>query len=285
MTSVVIPAHDEEAVVGRCLDALLEDARPGEFEVVVVANGCSDATARVARERGGDVTVLDLPASGKVGALNAGDEAAHGFPRIYLDADVVLTTAAARAVVTALTEGGALVAAPRPTVDTSRSSLLVAWHYQLWEQLPVLADGYVGSGVYAVSEEGHRRIAPFPDVVADDQYVRRRFLRAERAGVAETFTVFAPRTVRAYVGRAVRARAGNAALDDADAPALAPETTPRGLTALVPLVRQPRSWHRLGAFVMLTAAVRARLTLGRGRAHGWARDDTSRAPLEATGPD
>src|SRR5262245_50140774 len=33
--SVVIPAHDEEAVLGRCLDALLGGAAPGELDVVV----------------------------------------------------------------------------------------------------------------------------------------------------------------------------------------------------------------------------------------------------------
>ena len=51
MTSVVIAAHNEEALLGRCLDALLSDAEPGEFEVVVVPNGCTDSTARVAAER------------------------------------------------------------------------------------------------------------------------------------------------------------------------------------------------------------------------------------------
>ncbi|MGD9408165.1 MAG: glycosyltransferase, partial [Gammaproteobacteria bacterium] len=45
LISVVIPAHDEEAVIQRTLGALLRSADPGEFEVIVVCNGCSDATA------------------------------------------------------------------------------------------------------------------------------------------------------------------------------------------------------------------------------------------------
>ena len=56
--SVVIPAHDEEAVVGRCLAALLDGARPGELDVVVVCNGCTDATADIARGFGRGVRVV-----------------------------------------------------------------------------------------------------------------------------------------------------------------------------------------------------------------------------------
>src|SRR6266545_1771614 len=52
-TSVVIAAHNEEAVIGRCLDALLADVPPGTLDVTVVANGCIDATAEVAAARPG----------------------------------------------------------------------------------------------------------------------------------------------------------------------------------------------------------------------------------------
>lgn len=79
MTSIVIAAHNEAAVVGRCLDALLAEAEPGEFDITVVANGCTDATAKVASARPG-VRVLDLPSPGKVAALNAGDTVAVGYP-------------------------------------------------------------------------------------------------------------------------------------------------------------------------------------------------------------
>ena len=48
--SVVIPAHDEEAVIERCLGTLLADARAGEVEVVVVCNGCTDDTAARAHD-------------------------------------------------------------------------------------------------------------------------------------------------------------------------------------------------------------------------------------------
>ena len=47
--TVVVPAHDEEPVIARCLAVLLDGAAPGEFPVVVVVNGSTDRTAEVAR--------------------------------------------------------------------------------------------------------------------------------------------------------------------------------------------------------------------------------------------
>ena len=49
MISVIIPAHNEERVIARTLEAMVAGASPGELEIIVVANGCSDATADVAR--------------------------------------------------------------------------------------------------------------------------------------------------------------------------------------------------------------------------------------------
>ena len=88
MISVVIAAHNEAAVIGTCLDALIAP----DIDITVVANGCSDNTAAVAASRPG-VRVIDLPAPGKSAALNAGDAVAVGFPRAYLDADIPLTAA------------------------------------------------------------------------------------------------------------------------------------------------------------------------------------------------
>ena len=78
-TSVVIAAHNEESVIGRCLDALLSGAERDEFDVTVVANGCTDATAAVAARRAG-VRVVTLDTASKPAALNAGDGVASGLP-------------------------------------------------------------------------------------------------------------------------------------------------------------------------------------------------------------
>src|SRR5206468_9477454 len=86
VTSVVIPAHNEAAVIGRLLTAILADAGPDEFEIVVVPNGCTDDTAAVASSFG--VRVVETEVASKVAALRLGDASVKSFPRIYVDADV-----------------------------------------------------------------------------------------------------------------------------------------------------------------------------------------------------
>src|ERR1700754_21124 len=88
MPSIVIVAHNEANVIGGCLDALSGQQFSGPVDIVVSANGCTDDTAAVAGRPG--VTVVDRPEAGKAGALNAGDGVATGFPRIYLDADIIV---------------------------------------------------------------------------------------------------------------------------------------------------------------------------------------------------
>ena len=48
VTTVIIPAHNEARVIRRLLDQIVADATPGELDVIVVANGCTDDTADVA---------------------------------------------------------------------------------------------------------------------------------------------------------------------------------------------------------------------------------------------
>lgn len=82
---VVVPARDEEALVGRCVGALRRAARrvAVPVEVVVVADHCHDGTAEVARAAGAHVVVLgpQPPAAGGVGAARAAGVAA-GLARL-----------------------------------------------------------------------------------------------------------------------------------------------------------------------------------------------------------
>jgi glycosyltransferase involved in cell wall biosynthesis len=167
VASIVIAAHNEVNVIGRCLDALLADMKPREFDVTVVANGCTDTTAQVAAARAG-VRVLELSTAGKVPALNAGDEVAVGYPRIYLDADVVIPAAGIRALCEALAVSGAtsparvLAATARREIDLSRSPLLVRSYFAINSRLPVFRDALIGRGIIALSAEGRGRFGRFP---------------------------------------------------------------------------------------------------------------------------
>jgi glycosyltransferase involved in cell wall biosynthesis len=172
--SVVIPAFDEAGVIQRTLDALFTGIEPGELEVVIVCNGCGDDTASVARASGHSLRVRELQPASKPAALRCGDSEARAFPRLYLDADVVLPGSAARLVLERL-RFGALAARPPVRYAVSDASAPVRSYYRARSRVPAVLGSLWGAGVYGLSAAGRDRFGPFPDVVADDLWVDRLF--------------------------------------------------------------------------------------------------------------
>jgi glycosyltransferase involved in cell wall biosynthesis len=281
VASVVIPAHNEGSVLGRCLEALLRDAEPGEFEVVVVCNGCQDDTATVAR-RHPSVAVVETPVGNKAAALNLGDEHVSAFPRIYLDADVQLTTDSARALATALSSGRLLAASPRPEFDLSHVSRPMRAFYAVSAETDYRREGMSGACVYALSAAGRQRFSDFPDLIADDTYVRSMFEPHERGTVGEAAVRVAPaRHVRAFVQRSVRVQAGNrqlAALARQEPLSAVPQDGRRHARLIGRTLAQPRLWSALPVYVVITLAVRflGWRRVRRGDLHTWDRDLSTR---------
>lgn len=205
----VIAAYNEERVIGACLDSLLiQGVRAGD--IVVVANGCKDRTAEVARGYG--VTVIDRVEPGKAGALNAGDAAALHYPRVYLDADIVVPDGAIAALTDGLAESpAALAVVPRRRLNTSGRQWPVRAYYAINEKLPVFRHGLFGRGLIVVSEEGRGRFGEFPDMVADDLFLDSQFDASEKEEVTSVAVVVeAPYTTKELMNRLVRVRRGNA---------------------------------------------------------------------------
>jgi hypothetical protein len=211
--SVVIPAHNEESVLARSLTALLRGADPGEIDVIVVANACTDSTAAVARAHG--VRVIETSVPGKPNALRLGDEAANTFPRIYLDADVDLTMDSLRALVDTLAQPGVLATSPVPRYDLTGVRPSARRLHKVHELLMADRRGLGGAGVYCLSEAGHARVTPFPDVISDDGFVHRSFAPGERVVSTSASSVVRPTTTfGSSLRRRVRVRQGNQQLDE-----------------------------------------------------------------------
>ncbi|GIE88900.1 glycosyltransferase [Actinoplanes regularis] len=274
MTSVVIAAHNEAAVIGRCLDSLLADAAPGEFDVTVAANGCTDDTVRVAAARG--VRVIDLPDPGKPGALNAGDLAAAGFPRVYLDADVILTTDGLRALAAACATHPAATA--RRELDLTGRPLLVRAYFSVHRHLPALRTGLFGRGVIALSADGRSRFTTFPDLVADDLFVDSLFTADEKQQVSSVPSVVAtPRKTRDLVRRLIRVRAGNTAMRAAAARGeIKADVRPSGRSSWLKDVVLRRPWLAPAAICYVGITVYAALQARRHPATDWGRDESTR---------
>ncbi|MBY6058108.1 glycosyltransferase family 2 protein [Leisingera daeponensis] len=187
--SVLIPAHDEAEYIESCLQAVFaSDPLPAGLagEVLVLANGCSDATAALARAvpypDGWQLQVMELPEGGKLGALNAGDAAARGNILIYLDADVLVSPALIPQIAETLAEDTPLYASGRPQVAPARSALTRAYA-RLWMRLPFFTSGVPGFGVFAMTRAGRQRWSQWPDIIADDIFARLNFAPEERVQV------------------------------------------------------------------------------------------------------
>lgn len=277
--SIVIPAHNEATVIRRCLDSLFDGLDPARVEVVVSCNGCTDSTASTARASGHPVTVVETDVASKIVALRAGDRAVESFPRIYLDADVVLTGSAAEQLFARLDGSAALAARPPIHYAVELASWPVRAYYRARTRVPAVMNSLWGAGVYGLSQEGRSRFGEFPDVVADDLFIDGLFAPDETE-IVDTSPVIVnvPRRVRPLLNILRRTSRGNAEADGAtgtDAtrhPQMAASTVAREVLATG---RDSRS-AAFDAIIYLTLAAFARVLVLVRPAHRWERDDSSR---------
>jgi glycosyltransferase involved in cell wall biosynthesis len=134
LISVVIPAFEEEAYLGRTLaslrgaGALLREREGVAAEVVVVDNDSPDATAEVARAHGATVVRETVRNISKV--RNAGAAAAGGDVLVFVDADTTVPAELLCRVFRAMSEpsclGGAVDTDYRPSKLASKVYLR-AW--------------------------------------------------------------------------------------------------------------------------------------------------------------
>jgi cellulose synthase/poly-beta-1,6-N-acetylglucosamine synthase-like glycosyltransferase len=90
--AVVVPAYNEEKVIVQTVTSLLACDSPGQFEIIVVDDGSTDATYRVAKDAfAGNprVRVYSVPNGGKSAALNIGIAQTEAEIVVALDADTV----------------------------------------------------------------------------------------------------------------------------------------------------------------------------------------------------
>jgi glycosyltransferase involved in cell wall biosynthesis len=107
MISFIIPAHNEELWIGKCLGSIRTTmeklAEP--YEVIVVDDASTDATSRIAEQMGVRAIRVDHR---KISAVrNAGARAASGEVFFFVDADTQVNERAVSAALAALRSGAA----------------------------------------------------------------------------------------------------------------------------------------------------------------------------------
>jgi len=140
--SLIIPAHNEEAVLPATLDALRGAARTvGEpFEIIVVDDSSTDATAAIGRAAGAHVVRLEKRQI--AAARNAGAHASHGEWLVFVDADTLVPPATLAAAVAAL-RGASVGGGARVRLERHAPR----WARALWSV--VILRLYAGAGLAA----------------------------------------------------------------------------------------------------------------------------------------
>jgi glycosyltransferase involved in cell wall biosynthesis len=285
VTTIVIPAHNESLVIGRLLRQLVPTGPVPDLDIIVVANGCTDNTAEIARSFGPYVRVICLHTASKHLAMVAGDEAATSFPRIYVDADVELGLTDVLALEAELRKPGVLAAAPVRVLPLDGCPWPVRCYYDVWSRLPQVRHGLFARGVVAVSEVGHRRITSLPALMADDLAASLSFSAAERRIATDARVIYyPPRRFGDLLRRRVRAVTGVAQIERSGQ---APRSTERTRAAdLMAVLRdRPAAAPRLAVFVAVTIIARlaARPAIARGDYTTWLRDESSRRAAAPAG--
>jgi glycosyltransferase involved in cell wall biosynthesis len=285
--SVVIPAHNESAVIERTLRSILANRAERVVQVVVVANGCTDDTAdrarAVAREahEGVEIEVIDTPIGNKIHALNLGDRAAKFFPRAFLDADIEMSPDLLRQVAEVFDrDPQARIVAPDVRYSYPGKNPFLAGYYDLWQSLPYVKRNTMARGFYAIDAKLHERFVEFPQLTADDKFIRNLTTPDERRLVSGSYTkVHLPETLNDLLKVKTRWTFGNLELAERK-PELNVNDKGEHDGAAKFVLARPWLWVHLPMFFYVYWYTRRAATKKlREKRSGWERDQSTRAAV------
>lgn len=276
--------------------------------MIVVANGCTDATAQVARAFGPLVRVIETDDANKYRAMRLADQAAgpEAFPRLYVDADIEFGIGDARLMAAALSTqtspsvpedaaaspvasgsgAGWLAAAPERRIPMDGVPWTVRWYYNVWTRLRTVRTGLFGRGVIGVSKEGFARIDALPELMGDDLAASLVFAAHERGVVAGAgAVVHPPRTVRDLIKRRIRTTTVTTQAGGRGELAAAGAAARTSKADLLEVLREAPVWMapRVAWFLYITVVARRRAqkAVAAGDFRTWLRDESSRVVATA----
>lgn len=149
--SVIIPAHNEEKYIGKCLRAIRSAAKyvyPDKVEMIVVANRCDDKTADIARRLG--AKVIENGDKCIAAVRNAGVRAAGGEIIVTIDADSLMTKYSLLEIKENLQSGKVIGGGADPKFDRMSIGIALSALYVAVNLLPIMIKngGYLSGAMF-----------------------------------------------------------------------------------------------------------------------------------------
>lgn len=136
--SIIVPAYNEESIIGTCLESVTKADKPScELEILVVNNASTDRTEEIARSFLG-VKVVTETQKGLTKARECGNRSSQGDVLMYIDADTKIPAHLIRYVEQKFNEDPKLVAMSGPYKyhDWNWFGRAIMWTYH-WTLVPL----------------------------------------------------------------------------------------------------------------------------------------------------
>jgi len=151
--SVLIPAYNEESLIGRVVDSVHQSfaAIPTRsYEIIVCDNNCTDRTAEIATAKGAKVVVE--PHNQIAKARNTAAKAAQGNWFIFLDADTLLNPQLLARTLSCLDSGEIVGGGATVAFDKKVRGLFAVLLTHVWTTISVVLRLAAGSYVFCTRD-------------------------------------------------------------------------------------------------------------------------------------
>jgi len=209
--TIIIAAYNETTVIRKALTLLSNADFSHEYQIIVVCNGCNDGTEKVVQNEFKNIHCYSLEQASKALAIRYAESLNPGFPRLYLDADIELQASdvvwlinyAAQYTVPALIVPGSIA-----VVDDCDA--LVKSFYRAWYNTRHVRSLGFGAGAYLLNHTGRKRFDDWPELMADDGFIRTQF-RADEIHITQScrVRVKAPKSLLVLLKVKTRSKLGN----------------------------------------------------------------------------
>jgi len=278
--SIIIPAYNEETLITKTLITLLQDNNLHNIELLVICNGCSDQTfsktqsfinenSLSLKNKKIDFLLFETSKASKTNALNIGINNSHGLIKVFIDADIQICGKDVNLLISELQNKKLKAISPRVNFSFDNSSFWVRQYYRVASLSFYNANTRL-SNVIALSEAGIKQITPLPNVIADDEYIRRQFTENERAVSQHCSLIFlCAKKLKDLIQVLTRVERGNVQLNRHYNNGHS-EKAKQGYYKL-PILHFP-------TFILIKfiVKIRARIQFAQGRMNQWERDESNR---------